>query len=326
MNLLGSLFGSASAQVKVAVPAGQRTTRPAATPMQVIHIRLEASHLLLKGGSPTEIQVEEPFSVESGPDGVLITERTDVDKREPAAICRLEIPEGATVDVQLATGGLTVNDFRGTLRARVLTGGVSVKQSEGRFRVVSPVGQVDFQRVNGEVEILTSSGTVTARHIHGGLQAVSSSGDMEFEAIDGSLVARTTNGSIDASDLGGAARLSTRTGAVRVSGACGQLTVRTHSGDVDLDCSIVAHTTLETYKGNLDLKLGPETNVHLEATVGKGVVRAERISPLPSKNRRTLRSTVGLGESRVRLSSASGVINVAGPPVVARLPRATVSD
>jgi hypothetical protein len=154
---------------------------------------------------------------------------------------------------------------------------------------------------------------------------VSSGGAMEFEDINGPLVARTTNGSIQAGDLHGATRLSSRTGAVHVFGECGQLTVRTHSGDINLDCSIVAHTTLETSKGNLDLKLGPETNVHLEATVGKGVVRTERISPLPSNNRRILRSTVGLGQSRVRLASASGVISVAGPPPVARVPRATAS-
>jgi len=297
MNLLGSLFGSASAQVKVAVPAGQRSTRPAATPMQVIHIRLEASHLLLKGGSPTEIQVEEPFSVESGPDGVLITERTDVDKREPAAICRLEIPEGATVDVQLETGGLTVNDFRGTLRARVLTGGVSVKQSEGRFRVVAPNGRVDFERVRGDIDILTSNGTITVRQSRGGLQAVSNGGTLELENIEGPVVARTINGSIPASDLNATARLSTRSGPVHVSGVCGQLTVRTQSGDVTLDCSIVAHTSLETYKGNLEVKLGPQTNAHLEAKVAQGVVRTERISPLPGSSRRTASCNPGSGAS-----------------------------
>src|SRR5438128_728239 len=83
--------------------------------------------------------------------------------------------------------------------------------------------------------------------------------------IDGPIVARTSNGSIDAVDLHGTARLSTRTGDIRVSGECGPLTVRSQSGDVTLDCSITAHTTLETHKGNLELKLGPQTNAHIEA-------------------------------------------------------------
>jgi len=325
MNLLGSLFGGASTRTKAAMLA--HTAQPTTKTPQIIQIRLEAAHLLLKGGSLTKVQAqaEESFLIVSTPDGMLITERSDVGQSEPTSICSLEVSQGTTVDLQLATGGLTVRDFRGTLRARVLTGGVSLERSEGRFRIVVPIGRIDFERVSGEIDIITNSGTVTARQTHGGLQAVSSGGAMEFEDIDGSLVARTINGSISASDLRGAARLSTRTGAVRVFGECGQLRVRTLSGDVDLNCSIVAHTTIETLKGNLDLKLGPETNVHLDATVGKGVVRAERISPLPSMDRRTLRSTIGLGQSRLQLASVAGVITVAGPPPVARVPHAAAS-
>jgi hypothetical protein len=321
MNFLGVLFRNASAPANVATPAHQRTTRPAGNAAPIIHVRLEAAQLLLKSGSLTEVQAEGPMTVESAPDGMLITQRLRVEG--PPPICRLEVPEGATVDLQLATGGLTLRDFRGTLRARVVSGGVSVKQSEGRFRVVASHGRVDFERVRGEIDVVTSNGAVTARKTRGGLQAVSVGGAIEFEDIDGPVVARTTNGSIDASDLRATARLSTRTGAVRVSGVCGQLTVRTQSGDVTLDCSIVAHTSVETYKGNLDLMLGPQTNAHVEAKVGRGVVRAERVSPLPGSSRRTLRSTLGLGQSRLRLASELGVINVTGPPPVARTPRAT---
>jgi putative adhesin len=325
MKFLGALFGSPAAPAKVAAPARQHPTRPAATgtATRIIHVRLEGAHLLLRGGFLADVQAEGPMSIESAPDGVLVTGHARVDG--PPPMCRLEIPYGATVDLQIATGGLTVRDFRGTLRARVQSGGVSVEQSEGRFRVVVPNGRVEFERVRGDIDILASNGTVAARQTRGGLQAVSSGGAMEIENIDGPVVARTTNGSIDASDLRGTARLSTRTGPVRVSGVCGQLTVRTQSGDVTLDCSIVAHTSLETYKGNLDVKLGPQTNAHLEAKVAQGVVRAERIAPLPGSSRRTLRSTVGLGQSRLRLASGLGVINVAGPPRVARVPRATTS-
>lgn len=329
MKLLSSLFGSPPAKAKTGMPAQQPTTHPTATTVRIIHIRLEVAHLELHGGgSMADLQVEAPFGAATTPDGVLISERPESVEGlqgKPPPICRLAIPEGASVDVQLATGGLTVRDFQGKLRARVLSGGVSVERSAGTFRVVVPGGRSHFENVRGEIDILTSSGPVSARWVDGPIQAVSTGGSMEFQDIDGSLAARTINGRIDASDLRGAARISTRTGAVRVFSACGQLTVRTHSGDIDVDCSIVDHTTLETYKGHVDLKLGPETNVHLEATVGKGVVRTERISPQPGTNRHTLRSTVGLGESRLRLASVSGRITVAGPPPAVRLPLLTTS-
>ncbi len=320
MNLLGGLFSSGSAPAKAAPAARQHTTRSAANAARTIRVRLDSAQLLIRSGSFPETWIDGPIKLEHGPDGILVTQRFHVPG--PPPICRLEVPEGLTIDLQLASGGLTVRNFRGTLLARVQSGGVSVEQSEGRFRVVVPSGKVDFERVRGEIDILTSNGSVTARQTHGGLQTVSTGGAMEFEDIDGPIVARTTNGSIDARGLLGTARLSTRTGEVRISGTCGPLTVRTQSGDVSLDGSIVAHTTLETHKGNLALKLGSQTSAHIEARVGQGMVRSERIAPLPGSSRRTLRSTLGLGQARLRLTSGLGVINVSGPPIVARPKRA----
>jgi hypothetical protein len=324
MNLLGALFGGASTPAKVATGAGQHTARAPGKAARTIVVRLDSVQLLIRGSALAEIRFEGPISVENAPDGVvLVTGHVHVDG--PFPICRLEVPQGVTVDLQLAAGGLTVRNFQGTLLARVQNGDVSVKQCEGSFRVIAPNGRVDFTRVRGEIDILTSNGSVTARETHGGLQTVSNGGAMEFEDIDGPIVARTTNGSIDARYLRGTARLSTRTGAIRVSGQSGPLIVRTQSGDVSLECDIVAHTTLETYKGNFDLKLGPLTNAHIEAKVGQGLIRSERISPLPGSSRRTLRTTLGLGQFRLRLTSGLGAINVAGPPRVERPKRATVT-
>ncbi len=318
MKLLGGLFGSGAAPAKVTA-ARQHAPRQNGNTGHTVQVRLTSAQLLLRGGSYSQIQIEGPIMLDSGPDGLLVTERFQLPG--PPPICRLEVPEGLTIDLQLASGGLTVRNFRGTLLARVQNGSVSVEQSEGRFRVVVPSGRVDFERVRGEIDILTSNGSVAARQTHGGLQTVSTGGAMEFEDIDGPIVARTTNGSIQASDLRGTARLSTRGGEVRVSGTCGPLTVRSQGGDVSLDGSVVAHTTLETHKGSLYLKLGEHTNAHIEARVGQGMVRAERLAPLPGSSRRTLRTTLGLGQARLRLSSDLGVINVAGPPLQPRTKR-----
>jgi hypothetical protein len=324
MKLLGGLFGSGSAPAKVAPAARQHATRPAGSASRTVQVRLSSAQLLIRSGSYPQIQIEGPIQLENGPEGVLVTERFVVPG--PPPICRLEVPEGLTIDLHLASGGLTVRNFRGTLLARVQNGTVSVEQSEGRFRVVLPTGRVDFERVRGEIDILTSNGSVAARQTQGGLQTVSMGGAMEFEDIDGPIVARTTNGSIQASDLRGTARLSTRTGEVHVSGTCGPLTVRTQGGDVSLDGSVVAHTTLETHKGSLYLKLGAHTNAHIEARVGQGMVRAERLTPLPGSSRRTLRTTLGLGQARLRLTSGLGVINVAGPPLQPRPKRASAAS
>jgi len=323
MKWLGGLFGSGSAAAKVAPAARQHAPRPAGNAARTVQVRLSSAQLLIRSGSFSQFQIEGPIMLENRPDGVLVTEHFQVPG--PPPICRLEVPEGLTIDLELASGGLTVRNFRGTLLARVQHGSVSVEQSEGRFRVVVPTGRVDFERVRGEIDILTSNGSVAARQTHGGLQTVSTGGAMEFEDIDGPIVARTTNGSIQASDLRGTGRLSTRSGEVHISGTCGPLTVRTQGGDVSLDGSVVAHTTLETHKGSLYLKLGAHTNAHIEARVGQGMVRVERLTPLPGSSRRTLRTTLGLGQARLRLSSGLGVINVAGPPLAPRPQRVAAS-
>src|SRR6266852_420465 len=110
MNLLGVLFGSGSAPAKVAPVARQHIPRPGGNSSRTIQVRLTAAQLLIRSGSYTEIQIEGPISMEHGPEGIHITERFHV--AGPPPICRLEVPEGLTIDLQLASGGLTVRNFR----------------------------------------------------------------------------------------------------------------------------------------------------------------------------------------------------------------------
>src|SRR5437870_3932373 len=168
MNFLGVLFGSPTAPAKMAASGREHATRPTITGTRprIIRVRLEAAHLLLRSGFRADAQADGPISVESTLDGLLITALGRGDG--PPPMCRLEVPEGATVDLQIGRGGLTVRDFRGTLRARIENGGVSVAQSECEFRVVVPIGRADFERVRGDIDILTSNDTVRARETRGG--------------------------------------------------------------------------------------------------------------------------------------------------------------
>jgi DUF4097 and DUF4098 domain-containing protein YvlB len=109
------------------------------------------------------------------------------------------------------------------------------------------------------------------------------------------------------------ARFSTRTGAVRVSSAYRQLTIRTQSGDISLSGSIIDHTTIETSRGSVEVRLGPKTDARIEASARQGVVRSERIALAPGSGRRKVRSLVGNGRARLRLETGMGVVEIAGP-------------
>jgi DUF4097 and DUF4098 domain-containing protein YvlB len=163
------------------------------------------------------------------------------------------------------------------------------------------------------VDVLTINGGINAKQIDGDLQVVSNAGPMEFEQVQGSITARSTSGGITAKLIKGPVRLTTRTGSVKVSAADGPLKVRTQSGDVLLETSIVDHTTVETFKGNLDVRLGPATDARLDVSARQGVIRTKFISLGAGSSRRVLRSTFGAGRARLRVATGLGAVDIVGP-------------
>src|SRR5438445_636638 len=100
MKLLGGLFRGGSAAAKVAPAARQQPSRPTGAAARMVQVRLSSAQLLIRGGSYPHIQFEGPIKLEQGPHGVLVTELFQVPG--PPPICRLEVPEGLTIDLQLA--------------------------------------------------------------------------------------------------------------------------------------------------------------------------------------------------------------------------------
>jgi DUF4097 and DUF4098 domain-containing protein YvlB len=276
-----------------------------------VQVNLVGAKLILKSSARTDVQADGRVSLSECPDGIVIDERLPADELEP--ICHVEVPVGTSVSAQLTRGDLSVFKFQGTLRARLGLGNAMIDQSKGRFRVVADIGSVTFDEVHGGLDVLTNTGSITVREIDGEVQAVSQAGDLEFETVAGPLTARTTTGGIQATELLGMARLSTRSGAVKVTGAYRQLTIRTQTGDVSLNGSIVDHTTVETSRGSVEVKLGPATDARIEAAARQGVVRSERIALAPGSGRRRVRSLIGTGRARLKLETGMGVVEIAGP-------------
>ena len=289
---------------------GDRTARTTRT----IVIRMARAQLVLISSARSDIRAEGPAIVTADHDGgATIVERLPALEVHP--VCRVEVPDGSSVELHSEGGDLTAYQFKGNLRARLTEGQSRIDKCEGRFRVVSGHGAVVVEHVRGSVDVLSSTASVTARDVRGELQVVSDAGSITFEEIDGPLVARTTTGSIQASGLKGTTRLSTRTGVVKVADVYRQLTVRTQSGDIELSSSIIDHTTIETFKGRVDVQLGKRTNARVEAVAKQGIVRSERIALQPGSSRRLLRGILGEGRVRLKASTGMGVIEIIGPRI-----------
>lgn len=287
------------------------STGRAATSTGAIVIRMSHAQLVLISSARRDIRTDGPAVLSSGHEGISIVERLPALEIHP--VCRVEVPDGSTVELQSEGGDLTAYQFKGNLRARLIEGQSRIDKCEGQFRVVSGHGQVVVEHVRGSADVLTSTGNVAARDVQGDLQVVSDAGLLTFDNIDGSVAARTTTGSIDASDLKGTSRLSTRSGGVKVADVYRQLTVRTQSGDIELNSSIIDHTTLETFKGRVEVQLGPRTDARVEATAKQGIVRSERLALQPGSSRRLVRGIVGEGRVRLKASTGMGVIEIIAP-------------
>lgn len=287
--------------------------RPASSPSPpgALKISLVRARLVLTSSPRSEIELEGPATLSQGPQGKTIRERVPTNEVDP--MCRVTVPTGSTVELDSEFGNLTVFNFDGTLRARLQSGNARIDHARGQLRVVASEGSVWFEQVSGRLDALTTRGNVEAHHVEGELQCVSENGSMLFEAINGPLVARTTTGSIKAEELVGVARLSTRSGELAVKGAHRQLTLRSQSGDIALDGAVVDHTTIETFKGRIEVRLWRNTDARIEASARQGVVRTERIALAPGSGRRTARSTIGAGRARLSLATGMGVIEITGP-------------
>ena len=308
--MFGSLLKAKSATPKSPAPASEPTASARPTRL-TIAIHLANAPLTLTCGTRPDVVAEGHAALTQEADKIVIRERKNARESRPG--CRVEVPRGAFVEVVSEFGGLTVFNFHGTLRARLKYGNAGVNHSDGQIRVVSGTGSVELESMRGTLDVLTSSGNITARQIDAEVQAVSDSGRILLEQVNGPLVARSTNGSITVRELRATARLTARTGAISVLGAERQLTVRTQSGDIMVEASIVDHTTLESHKGSIELRLGRHTDARIEAFARQGVVRAERLTLAAGSGRRTAKSVLGEGRARLRAETGVGVIELSGP-------------
>ncbi|HUK23960.1 MAG TPA: DUF4097 family beta strand repeat-containing protein [Terriglobales bacterium] len=141
----------------------------------------------------------------------------------------LEVPAGATVSVQSATGPLNVEGLRGDVAVEGTVANVTVRQVTG-----------------GHVRVRTLSGPVTLTNIEDGhVEVTSVSGDVTLTAVNGpSVQVNSNSGKISYDGLFGAAgdySLTSHTGdieAVAPSYASMDVVARSEHGEVDNDFSL----------------------------------------------------------------------------------------
>ncbi|NCC31970.1 MAG: hypothetical protein EOM24_08080 [Chloroflexia bacterium] len=207
------------------------------------------------------------------------------------------------------------------------------------FRIGVPEGiEVQAELVSGDVQVEEVQGTLTLTTVSGELVTSNTRGALTMSNTSGDLVAQNHRGPLQINGVSGDVKISghveapfvrTVSGDVEVEGATGLVDVRTISGDIRVNSQKPVHVQLENTSGEIDVRtalmpgvthtmsnasgsitvrLAESANLRLEATTTSGSV-ATNIDGL-TLDRRSVRGTLGTGETRLTITTASGNISV----------------
>src|ERR1700681_2442037 len=114
---------------------------------------------------------------------------------------KIEVPHDTELDANLASGGLTVDNIRGPVKAG------------------SASGYLHVYRVDRDVQLSAASGALDVSSIGGMLRATSSSGGVRLAEVKNDIRVSAQSGSIEISNPGERVDASTVSGSVRISNA-----------------------------------------------------------------------------------------------------------
>jgi hypothetical protein len=165
-------------------------------------------------------------------------------------------------------------------------------------------------------EISTASGSIQIERTAGDLRAHSASGRIELTDTTGNIWAHAASGSITINGATGSVTASTASGAIKALAVNGALECRAASGRVEaglLRLEPSASVNIRTASGGVSLSLPDKIDAAVELSTHGGHVQCDL--PLQIRKLGHGREVQGIlgsgsGSSRIRISSASGSINL----------------
>ncbi len=205
----------------------------------------------------------------------------DDNRTEPTNL-EITIPKRASVDIDSVSADVDVQQMAGRrLAVSSVSGNVVVSAS-------SP-GEASFENVSGDTSLRITSGKVRVESV---------SGDVRLQGGLG--------GEVDLASVSGNVGL--------VAQALDRLEVSTVSGDATLSAALKQAGTIkaETLSGTLALRLPPTTGakVHVETFSGDITSPSGRVDREEHGPGKSLDTTVGNGQGRIKLESFSGDVSV----------------
>ena len=208
----------------------------------------------------------------------------------------IEAPRDTEIDAGVASGGLTIDNVRGPVKAS------------------SASGYVHVYRVERDTSVSAASGAIDVDSIGGVLRVSSASGDVKLADVKGDLKVTAASGSIRISKPGDRVDASAASGSVEVNGVTNDLKVHAISGSVNVsgDPSGNRLWELKTVSGSVDIRVPPNASFLLSAEATSGNIRTNLPVILEEQSKHSLRAHVGSSSGRIEVHTVSGEINVRG--------------
>ena len=208
----------------------------------------------------------------------------------------IEVPHDTEIDAGVASGGITVDNVRGPVKAS------------------SASGYVHVYRVERDTQLSAASGSIDASGIGGILHVSSASGDVVVADVKGELKVNAASGSIRVNKPGERVEASSASGSIEIEGARGDLRVHAISGGITVsgDPSANRLWEIKTVSGSVDLRVPPNASFLFTAEATSGAIRTNIPVILEEQGKHSLRAHAGSSSGRIEVHTVSGGINVRG--------------
>ena len=225
------------------------------------------------------------------------------------------VPHQYNVDLDTSSGGISVADLNGKVRARTSGGSLRFGNITGTVWGRTSGGSIKLASCNSPVDLKTSGGSIEAGNVVGTVQAQTSGEGLRFGDIQGSIWGKTSGGSINVANCNGGADVETSGGSIKLESVNGDVNAKTSGGSIraSVTTQLQDECNLRTSGGSITVTLIPDIAVDVDAETSGGHVStdfvvASVVQGKVPKNR--LKGSINGGGPLLKLRTSGGNIRL----------------
>src|SRR5580700_4796884 len=198
---------------------------------------------------------------------------------------QIDVPHETEIDAGVASGGITIDNVRGPVKAS------------------SASGYLHIYRVERDTQVSAASGSIDVSSIGGFLKVSSASGDIVLTDVKGAVNVNAASGSIRVTKPGDRVDASAASGSIDIEGAQADLKVHAISGSVNVSGDPGSNRLweLKSVSGSVDLHVPPTASFLFSAEATSGDIRTNIPVLIEEQGKHSLRAHVGNSSSRIEV-------------------------